>query len=184
MIRRPPRSTLFPYTTLFRSEDDYVLALGADGLSVYREPGHAPILLHQVIHREVDSVEVAARNGEVAARERADGDDDRVELAPQLLGSRVVTDVGVGAKLDAFFFHECPAPVRYPLLDLVVRDAVHEETTYPVVLLEHAYRVSSPVELLGRRKPRRAAPHDRDPLAGPYRRQRGLGFYPPLLKGP
>src|SRR5256885_11343431 len=25
MIRRPPRSTLFPYTTLFRSEDDYVV---------------------------------------------------------------------------------------------------------------------------------------------------------------
>src|SRR3712207_9416797 len=23
MIRRPPRSTLFPYTTLFRSSDDY-----------------------------------------------------------------------------------------------------------------------------------------------------------------
>src|SRR2546426_2188292 len=23
MIRRPPRSTLFPYTTLFRSHDDY-----------------------------------------------------------------------------------------------------------------------------------------------------------------
>src|SRR3712207_7567182 len=26
MIRRPPRSTLFPYTTLFRSDDDEVLA--------------------------------------------------------------------------------------------------------------------------------------------------------------
>src|SRR3712207_7045780 len=26
MIRRPPRSTLFPYTTLFRSLDDLVLA--------------------------------------------------------------------------------------------------------------------------------------------------------------
>src|SRR3712207_6990966 len=24
MIRRPPRSTLFPYTTLFRSRDDYL----------------------------------------------------------------------------------------------------------------------------------------------------------------
>src|SRR3712207_9070031 len=42
MIRRPPRSTLFPYTTLFRSTDDGVvapaqvetLALGED------EPGH------------------------------------------------------------------------------------------------------------------------------------------------
>src|SRR5256885_15818847 len=31
MIRRPPRSTLFPYTTLFRSE--LALKLGADGLA-------------------------------------------------------------------------------------------------------------------------------------------------------
>src|SRR3712207_7209569 len=28
MIRRPPRSTLFPYTTLFRSVDDAYLARG------------------------------------------------------------------------------------------------------------------------------------------------------------
>src|SRR5947199_4945542 len=28
MIRRPPRSTLFPYTTLFRSEDVEVAAFG------------------------------------------------------------------------------------------------------------------------------------------------------------
>src|SRR3712207_5812588 len=27
MIRRPPRSTLFPYTTLFRSSEDVVVAL-------------------------------------------------------------------------------------------------------------------------------------------------------------
>src|SRR2546430_3231019 len=33
MIRRPPRSTLFPYTTLFRSQDDSGarVATGADG---------------------------------------------------------------------------------------------------------------------------------------------------------
>src|SRR3712207_6962262 len=29
MIRRPPRSTLFPYTTLFRSDRRAVLAIGA-----------------------------------------------------------------------------------------------------------------------------------------------------------
>src|SRR5258707_6080659 len=29
MIRRPPRSTLFPYTTLFRSQHSRVLAAGA-----------------------------------------------------------------------------------------------------------------------------------------------------------
>src|SRR3712207_7896271 len=30
MIRRPPRSTLFPYTTLFRSEIRYVIPLSPD----------------------------------------------------------------------------------------------------------------------------------------------------------
>src|SRR5438309_8264981 len=31
MIRRPPRSTLFPYTTLFRSPEEY-LSLGLQGV--------------------------------------------------------------------------------------------------------------------------------------------------------
>src|SRR3712207_8636608 len=30
MIRRPPRSTLFPYTTLFRSQEYVMVQLGAD----------------------------------------------------------------------------------------------------------------------------------------------------------
>src|SRR5256885_12249044 len=37
MIRRPPRSTLFPYTTLFRSQtisQPYIVALSADLLNV------------------------------------------------------------------------------------------------------------------------------------------------------
>src|SRR3712207_7928763 len=42
MIRRPPRSTLFPYTTLFRSVDDPVDALGPvlapDGVFPDRHP--------------------------------------------------------------------------------------------------------------------------------------------------
>src|SRR3712207_8497401 len=44
MIRRPPRSTLFPYTTLFRSRPA-VLAQGVDGttrqVGVEKEPGDA-----------------------------------------------------------------------------------------------------------------------------------------------
>src|SRR5688572_31877331 len=36
MIRRPPRSTLFPYTTLFRSaaHEPQVVEVGADGLEI------------------------------------------------------------------------------------------------------------------------------------------------------
>src|SRR2546430_5051432 len=35
MIRRPPRSTLFPYTTLFRSVDDLARALAGRRLLVF-----------------------------------------------------------------------------------------------------------------------------------------------------
>src|SRR4028119_1897246 len=43
MIRRPPRSTLFPYTTLFRSATE-ILQLQADGL----------IKIDLALHREVN----------------------------------------------------------------------------------------------------------------------------------
>src|SRR2546425_12510562 len=39
MIRRPPRSTLFPYTTLFRSVE--IVIAGADDLPEVRADGHA-----------------------------------------------------------------------------------------------------------------------------------------------
>src|SRR3712207_7505972 len=53
MIRRPPRSTLFPYTTLFRSNP----ALGVRGLRVARrDPG--------LLERQLDAIaEAAARTG-------------------------------------------------------------------------------------------------------------------------
>src|SRR5437016_11169360 len=45
MIRRPPRSTLFPYTTLFRSfvnqgwsGDIQAIAVGSDGVSAISDP--------------------------------------------------------------------------------------------------------------------------------------------------
>src|SRR5256885_10931433 len=38
MIRRPPRSTLFPYTTLFRSTYRYVRPFTAQGDCSLREP--------------------------------------------------------------------------------------------------------------------------------------------------
>src|SRR3712207_7806511 len=47
MIRRPPRSTLFPYTTLFRSGDG--LAVGPA-----RRRG-APAKIHELLFRNIDS---------------------------------------------------------------------------------------------------------------------------------
>src|SRR2546426_4193467 len=39
MIRRPPRSTLFPYTTLFRSKEQTTISISIGGSSVRRSPG-------------------------------------------------------------------------------------------------------------------------------------------------
>src|SRR3712207_8369853 len=39
MTRRPPRSTLFPYTTLFRSADNQAPVAGADGATTAEEAG-------------------------------------------------------------------------------------------------------------------------------------------------
>src|SRR2546426_3915925 len=47
MIRRPPRSTLFPYTTLFRSESfeaNFAFAVFSQGLNRY---GQAVVAYHQ-----------------------------------------------------------------------------------------------------------------------------------------
>src|SRR3712207_8628337 len=53
MIRRPPRSTLFPYTTLFRSggDDCEVTVVEARGLRQYagRAPGEKPFGLEEMV---------------------------------------------------------------------------------------------------------------------------------------
>src|SRR2546429_4396929 len=46
MIRRPPRSTLFPYTTLFRSEYSVV-------------PGSPVPLLNQLTSKNVDAIDMS-----------------------------------------------------------------------------------------------------------------------------
>src|SRR3712207_8043510 len=49
MIRRPPRSTLFPYTTLFRSEGGVSVVLAQDRDRFAREPAY-----HYLLRREFE----------------------------------------------------------------------------------------------------------------------------------
>src|SRR5258707_11805808 len=41
MIRRPPRSTLFPYTTLFRSVGNYTISVEKSGFKTFKKTGNA-----------------------------------------------------------------------------------------------------------------------------------------------
>src|SRR3712207_7582424 len=68
MIRRPPRSTLFPYTTLFRSEAGRLLHEGLQemGLDLFAAEGHRLPELTTV--RVPDGVDPAAVRKELLER--------------------------------------------------------------------------------------------------------------------
>src|SRR3712207_8291014 len=70
MIRRPPRSTLFPYTTLFRSRQHAVLqhCLAGDALKV--EPAFLAIVAHDCPTRALGSG--LCRTGSPTSRTRSE----------------------------------------------------------------------------------------------------------------
>src|SRR3712207_8273921 len=53
MIRRPPRSTLFPYTTLFRSRTPQTRTSGVEKTSSWTWSGYRPVIHAQVDHTAV-----------------------------------------------------------------------------------------------------------------------------------
>src|SRR5258708_23671849 len=58
MIRRPPRSTLFPYTTLFRSLPALLAALLLKGVALFQEvmkTQHKPVILRTIDYRHADA---------------------------------------------------------------------------------------------------------------------------------
>src|SRR3712207_3294205 len=69
MIRRPPRSTLFPYTTLFRSRDHALVAVATGELVAL---GDLALLGDEHAHELVDAGRQVVA---VGARERLDVDD-------------------------------------------------------------------------------------------------------------
>src|SRR2546429_6516720 len=86
MIRRPPRSTLFPYTTLFRSEYSVV-------------PGSPVPLLNQLTSKNVDAIDMSFA---LAAKAFEDGVPLKVTgVAPAVLGAIIARkDAGLSRVED------------------------------------------------------------------------------------
>src|SRR2546422_6096070 len=64
MIRRPPRSTLFPYTTLFRSSS---LAVGRTHAIRREKKSKATLSLRDAVNRRAAHKRAGARNGPPSA---------------------------------------------------------------------------------------------------------------------
>src|SRR3712207_8688847 len=80
MIRRPPRSTLFPYTTLFRSprvlpgdvrvgDNDVVLLRAADGPGAAPLQREAPVLRHYLDDLACEPVRSEEHTSELQSRQ-------------------------------------------------------------------------------------------------------------------
>src|SRR2546425_9081604 len=92
MIRRPPRSTLFPYTTLFRSLDPSRALEAVDALDLDEETdaiGGPPDRLgdEPPIHvrgpRQIEAGDVAGGQGRLDSMNGADGRDADEEQSPR-----------------------------------------------------------------------------------------------------
>src|SRR5256884_2440949 len=72
MIRRPPRSTLFPYTTLFRSQRQIGVGWAAlrDGFA----PAHAPTLTLSEVDSGFSAIGAVSGKGSAAARKALVGE--------------------------------------------------------------------------------------------------------------
>src|SRR3712207_8289366 len=81
MIRRPPRSTLFPYTTLFRSQGT-VLQLGHARAAHAKRRGHGGVGVAVLKAQEQDR---ALRRGELRSEEHTSALQSRQYLVCRLL---------------------------------------------------------------------------------------------------
>src|SRR3712207_6939306 len=87
MIRRPPRSTLFPYTTLFRSREEHARGLLVGHLRrAHRERhGQGRGDEHERVDRAHDLVEVVVRLDEARSEEHTSELQSRQYLVCRLL---------------------------------------------------------------------------------------------------
>src|SRR3712207_9255174 len=85
MIRRPPRSTLFPYTTLFRSMLREILAIGADDavlISSREFGGSDTYATSQIIAASISHLGLGKEDLIFCGRQAIDG--DTAQVGPQI----------------------------------------------------------------------------------------------------
>ena len=72
----------------------------------------APILLRQELHREVNALQLASRNRQIARLLRATRQQDRIILVLQILHRQRFPDVRIGHELNALGCHLLQAAIE------------------------------------------------------------------------
>ena len=159
------------------ADDQHVLTFCRDKFSVFKI-GIQKTLGggFQEIHRKIDSLGIPSRRLDIPGIFRSSAEDHFVVFLQELIRFHIHAHIATGDKPDPFFFHNIDFPVNILFLQFHIRDPVHQETAYPVVSLIHRHRVSSAVQLVGRRQPRRTGADDRHFFACAYLGRSGVGI--------
>ena len=104
------------------ADDHHALAGGENLTRIERVAFATLVLLRQKLHREMDALQLAAGNVQIARLLRAAGQQDGVELAAQIFHRNICADVRVGDELHAFGLHLLQAAVDQVLLHLEIRE--------------------------------------------------------------
>ncbi len=117
-----------------------------------RLAGHAPVLLRQKVHREVNPGEIAPRSGQIARRLGAPRERDGVMAVKDLSRADRIADMRIVMKGDAFGLHLLDPALNVALFQLEVRDAIAQEPARLALLLVDVNVMAGPRELLGARE--------------------------------
>src|SRR2546422_7424003 len=85
MIRRPPRSTLFPYTTLFRSR------IEIDSL-----PQEIDEVERKIVQHEIELAALAKEKDKASKERRAEGEQEAAQLRGRAQGMKAPREGGEG----------------------------------------------------------------------------------------
>src|SRR5262249_17299625 len=149
------------------ANDDDPLAAGENRLAlVLRFAAHAPVLLRQIIHGEMDAAELAPRNRQVAPLFGAAGEHHRVIVVDEFCRRPIGTDMGSVWEDPAFRLHLRDTARDDVLLHLEVGNAVREQAAGLGIFLEYMDVMPGTGELLRAGEARRTRADDRDLLSG------------------
>jgi len=153
------------------ADDHDILARSGDVIHAGGAVQHRLGIRGQKVHGEVDALEVAPFDGQVAGTGRAGAENHRVKVVDQRCGGEIFANFGVADEGDALGFQHLQAAHDHLfLVQLHVGDAVHEQTTGAIAALIHRHPMSGRVELSRSRQASGTGTDDRDllpcPLAG------------------
>ena len=144
--------------------DDHNALAGGENLAGDFIAGDPLVLLRQELHREVDALEFAARDFQIAGSFGATGEQNRVKFLAKVVHRHVVADVRVGLKLNAFDSHLFEAAIKDELLHLEIWNAVAQKPADPIGFLENGNPMAGAVQLLRGGETRRTRTDDGDAL--------------------